>query len=290
MNTYDLFVEVVELQSFSAAAKKLHRSPSSISKQISLLEQKLGIQLFNRTTRSLSVTHAGSVYYKHCKDIAQRMTEAELELKDLSDDTKGKLTITWPDVLSDSKVAEVLGRFSKQYPDIKLNIKVSTDILNLTENHIDFAFRVSELDDSSLIAIKLTHIQPLVCAAPEIISSNDQLESMKALLDLPLLIPTYINLAQKLRLHFPDIKNLDKEKYHEVDDIHALCSLAKQGMGATFLFRHMVEKELEEGTLVDLTENLPLPASPIYLVYSQHSYMPKTARYFIDFFKAELLN
>lgn len=290
MNTYDLFVEVVELKSFSAAAKKLHKSPSSISKQMSQLEQKLGVQLFNRTTRSLSITHAGSVYYQHCKDIAQRMADAELKLKDLSDDTSGKLTITWPEVLSNSQITEVLGRFCKKYPDIKVDIKVSTDILNLTENHIDFAFRVSELEDSSLIAIKLTSIQPLVCVAPEVSEYSDHLQTMKALPELPLLLPTYINFAQKLRQLFPDISHLDKERYHKVDNIHALYYLAKQGMGATILFKHMVEKDLEEGSLVDLTKNLPLPASAIYLMYSKQNYMPKAARYFVDFFKAELMN
>ena len=106
MNTYDLFVEVVKFKSFSEAAKKLHRSPSAISKQISQLEQKLNTQLIDRTTRSLSVTEAGRIYYEKCLDISARMQDAEAELKELSEEPQGIINITWPTALSYSKVRE----------------------------------------------------------------------------------------------------------------------------------------------------------------------------------------
>ena len=219
MNTYDIFIESVELQSFSAAAKKLHLSPSTVSKQITLLEQKLGVQLFNRTTRSLSTTQAGELYYKRCKDISQRMDDAASELKDLSSETNGKLNITWPNVLSNSEIAGVLGNFCQKYPDIKLNIRISTELLNLTEERIDFAFRVSKLTDSTMVAIELFSIQPLIVATPELVARYGTPASIKELMNLPHILPTYINLAQKLRAAFPEISLLDKEKYHLIKNV-----------------------------------------------------------------------
>ncbi|MFT6908000.1 MAG: DNA-binding transcriptional LysR family regulator [Oleiphilaceae bacterium] len=108
MNSYDIFVEVVKLKSFSAVAKKFHRSPSAISK----LEQKLNVQLVDRTTRSLSVTEASKLYYERCQDISSRMHDAEAELKELSDEPSGTINVTWPTAISYSRVVDVLSDFT----------------------------------------------------------------------------------------------------------------------------------------------------------------------------------
>jgi len=179
----------------------------------------------------------------------------------------------------------VVGKFCHQYPDIKLNIKISTELLNLTEERIDFAFRVSKLTDSTMVAIELFSLQPLFVATPELVTRYGMPASIKELMSLPHILPTYINLAQKLRAVFPEICLLDKEKYHEVDEISALYSLAKEGVGAAFLFKHVVEKDLEEGTLIDLTKELALPKTPVYLVYPKLNFMPKNMRLFVDFMK-----
>ncbi len=289
MNSYDMFIEVVELKSFSAAAKKLHLSPSTISKQIGLLEHRLGVQLFKRTTRSLATTQAGDMYYARCKDISARMEEAEAEIKDLSSQSSGKIHVTWPSVLSGSPIVDAVSEFCEMHPGIKVDVKVSNAMLNLTEEHVDFAFRVAELEDSSLVAIKLASIQPLVCAHPKLVAEygipTDFLEAMK----YPQLIPTYYNLAQILRTRYPDFPRLDLDKHHTVDDIFALYHLAKTGMGATFIFKHMVAQELADGSLIDITQHDTLPTRSVYLVYPKLDYTPKPKRLFIDFLKTKFL-
>lgn len=289
MNAYNIFVEVVELESFSAAAKKLHRSPSAISKQINLLEQKLDVQLLNRTTRSLSVTEAGRIYYQRCKDISQRMNDAETELRDFSGEPSGIINITWPDVLSNSKLVDVLSEFTQKYPSIKTRVHVAQEILNLTDENLDFAFRVAPapLVDSSMIAIKVFNIEPVMCATPDCIARCGMPETMEQLASIPHIFASHLNLPKRARQLFPLLK-LDFNAHHQASNAEALYNMAIRGMGAAVLFRHAVKTELEEGALIDLTANHKLEPIPVYLMYQRLNYTPNKIRCFIDFFKSRI--
>jgi len=285
MNSYEVFVSVVKQGSFSKAAKFLHRTPSAISKQMSALEQKLDVRLFDRNTRALSITEAGKVYYERCKYINQKISDAEDEIKSLSSETAGIIRLTWSNSLSHSKVVDVLSEFTKQYPKIILDIEVTNNNVNLTDENIDFAFRQGPLDDSSLVAIQLFNIVPVFCANPDFVGIHGMPQTMDALLNLPLSIPSYINLPQKTREHYPEFKWTNLGNAHRVSDIFALKSIAQKGLSASFLFRHMVEKELQDGSLVDICPIKNLPELPVYLVYQNTDYMPLKNRKFIDTFK-----
>lgn len=289
MNTYETFVTVVKLGSFSAAAKKLCRSPSAISKKISFLEQKLNAQLFDRTTRTLVITEAGKLYYEHCLDISQRISKAEDELKEFSGEPNGSITITWPNAISTSNIVTALSTFTDAYPNIKVNINVTNDSVNLIDESIDFAFRMAPLVDSTMVAIELFKITPVICATPEFIKKFGSPKNLQALSKMPLLLLNHANLIQKFWKNLPGMKNLSIEEQHRVNDINAIYNMAKQGMGATFIFRHTIEKELNEGSLVDLMPHLKLPEIPVYLMYHKFNYTPKKMRAFIDFFKQRYL-
>ena len=285
MNSYDIFVEVVKLKSFSAVAKKLHRSPSAISKHISQLEQKLNVQLVDRTTRSLSVTEAGKLYFERCQDISARMHDAETELKELNDEPRGTINLTWPTAISSSRVVDVLSDFTAKYPGIKVNLNVSLNVLNLTDDEIDIAFRSGPLNDVPMIATTLFSMQPIFCAAPKAIERFGFPQTVKELANFPLLVQSDINIFKKARAAFPDFKDAVMVEQHRANDLNTNIQFAKKGMGATFLFRHMVDDELLDGTLVQLIPDIPLPPVPVHLMYQKLNYMPKRVRYFIDFFK-----
>jgi DNA-binding transcriptional LysR family regulator len=285
MNSYDIFVEVVKLKSFSAVAKKFHRSPSAISKHISQLEQKLNVQLVDRTTRSLSVTEAGQLYYERCMDISIRMQDAEAELKELSDEPRGTINITWPTAISYSRVVDVLSEFTAKYPGIKVNLNVSLNVLNLTDDNIDIAFRSGPLNDSPMIAMTIFSMQPVFCAAPSAVERFGFPQTLKELSQWPMLVQSNINILKKVRTSFPDLKDVVLIDQHNTNDLVANMQMAKKGMGVTFLFRHMVDKELADGSLVQLIPDVPMPPVPVHLMYQKLNYMPKKIRYFIDFFK-----
>ncbi|TNC82177.1 MAG: hypothetical protein C9356_05860 [Oleiphilus sp.] len=286
MNTYDVFVEVVKQKSFSAAAKKLHRSPSAISKQIGLLEEKLNVKLVDRTTRSLAVTEAGQTYYERCLDISARIQEAEAELRDLSDEPRGTVNITWPPMISFSKATRVLSDLTFKYPKIHVNLSVDSSILNLTEENIDIAFRTGVLPDSQMISTMLFSMQPIFCATPEAISHFGFPETIDDLAKFPLITQNNIEIQKKARALNPDLKDLVTLEHHTTNDLVTNLELMKQGMGTTVVFKHMIEKELEQGSLVRVIPNIDIPAVPVHLLYQNLDYMPKKIRYFIDAFKA----
>lgn len=285
MNSYDIFVEVVKLQSFSSAAKKLHRSPSAISKHISQLEQRLNVQLIDRTTRSLSVTEAGRIYYERCLEICSRMQDAETELKDYSEEPSGTINVTWPPMMSFSKATKVLSDFTYQYPKIHVNLSVDPSVLNLTDENIDIAFRSGILPDSQMIAIKLFEMQPIFCATPGAVERFGFPQTVKELATFPMIAQSNIEIQKKARAMHPDFRELALIKHHATDDLVTNLELMKQGMGTTVVFKHMIEKELEEGTLVQVIPDVKIPKLPVHMMYQKLTYMPKKIRYFIDYFK-----
>lgn len=286
MNIYQTFITVVELGSFSAAASKLHRSPSSISKKIGLLESRLNVQLFDRTTRSLAVTEAGRLYYQSCKDIVRHIEKAESEISELSDEASGTINLTWPNAISTSPVVKVLGEFSRAYPNIKLKVNVSNHHENLIDANIDFAFRLQPVVDSSLIAIELFKISPVICASPTFIKEHGAINTLEELVEKPLVLLDNAQAIQKIRKTLP---GLDPSKHHLVNDINALHNMALQGQGVTIIFKHMVENNLLDGRLINLMPELNFPGQPVYLMYHQLDYKTKKVSAFINFFKQRFL-
>lgn len=286
MNSYDVFISVVKLGSFSKAAKVLHRSPSAISKQVGIIEQQLNVQLIDRSTRTLSLTEAGQIYYKRCREITQKISDTETELKDFSGEPSGKITMTWANSLSYSKLIAVLTEFSIRYPKITFDVKVTNDYVNLSYEHVDIAFRQGPLEDSSMVAIKLFDIEAVICASPSFLERHGTPDSLSELLALPLAIPSYINFPQKMRPYFPDLKGFNIKNMHRIGDISALHQMAREGLAAALSFRHIVERELEDGSLIDITPIKTIPTFPVFLVYQQKSYMPQKLRVFIDTFKS----
>lgn len=289
MNIYEIYITVVKQGGFTAAAKKLHRSPSSISKKMSLLEERLNVQLFDRTTRNLEITEAGKLYYQRCLDIAQRIADAEKELCGLSEKPAGSITITWPNALSSSGLTEVLGKFCATYPDIKVDVIVDNNQVNLIDQKIDFAFRLDPTVDSSMIAIELFRIAPVVCASPEYLERFNEPQSIDDLAKMPLLLLNNPSAIQKFWKSLPGLKNLDLEEHNRVSDINALYYMAKQGLGVTLMFRHMIDDALSTGQLVELLPEHDWPSQPVYLMFHKSNYVTEKIRTFLAYFKEHYL-
>ena len=285
MNIYETFVTVVKLGSFSAAAKSLHRSPSSISKKMSQLEDNLNTQLFDRSTRDLSVTEAGKKYFERCVEISKLINEAESELNDLTGSQSGLLKLTWPNSISSSSIVDTVQRFSEAYPEITLDIKVANEHINLIDENIDFAFRMDPKTDSAMIAIELMQPKPVICASKTLIKKYGNIKGIEDLSRLPLLLLDNNAAIQNFWKSLPGFENLNIVNHHRINDINALCQMVVKGFGASLLFEHMISAELSDGSLVRLAPELQLPSQSVYLMYNPLNYKTKQQSLFIDFFK-----
>lgn len=182
LNDTLVFVCVVRLGSFTAAAHALQIPKTTVSRRVRELEQAIGVQLLRRTTRQLSLTEAGAVYYEQCKSIADTLEHAERAVHQLRDGPRGWLRVTVPFSFGVSWFAPLLAGFRQAYPEIRLEILASHVPLDLVGEEIDVALRLGALPDSSLIARRLASFATGIYVAPEYLARHGAPQTPEELL------------------------------------------------------------------------------------------------------------
>lgn len=174
LNDTLIFVRVVEHGSFVGAAKALRLPKTTVSRKVQELEMRLGAQLLHRTTRKLGLTEAGNVYFEHCQRIARELDEAESAVSQLQEGPRGWLRITAPYSLGIERIAPMLGEFHARHPEVRVDMVLSNEPLDLIDREIDVALRIGALPDSNLIARKLATLRTQVYASPEYIDQHGE--------------------------------------------------------------------------------------------------------------------
>jgi len=169
LNDTLIFVKVVELGSFIAAAKALRLPKTTVSRKVQELEARLGAQLLHRTTRKLGLSEAGSVYFEHCQRIARGLEEAESAVGQLQDGPRGWLRVSAPYTAGITWIAPLLGQFHAQYPDVRVELSLSNEQVDLIDGEVDLALRLGSLPDSNLVARRLAVFRTQVYASPSYI-------------------------------------------------------------------------------------------------------------------------
>ena len=287
LDEYQAFVTIVELKSLSKAAQALHLSPSAISKKLTQLEDSLSVTLLERSTRSLAVTDVGKLFYKDCKSILASVTEAEERLVDNQKRIMGKLTLSCPRVLLQPQFFHMLNQFKQQHPDIKFDVSVSNEIEDLIDGQIDFAFRIAPLKDSRLTAIPFLETRPVFCASPKYIEKHGKPKNLLDLKKHTAIIPTYLNLSDRIRQLFPNQGGTpDLELFDTTDDVYALYQWVKQGGGISMMLDVMINEDINDGVLKPLFPELPFPTQKAQLLFNKTQYQPKKMVLFRKFIRA----
>ena len=167
LNDTLIFVKVVEQGSFIAAANVLRLPKTTVSRKVKDLETRLGAQLLHRTTRKLGLTEAGNIYYEHCQRIARELNEAASAVSQLHAGPRGWLRFTAPYSIGIDKISPLLGEFHAQYPEIRVEMLLANDTLDLISGEIDVALRIGNLPDSNLVARRLSTLRTQVYASPK---------------------------------------------------------------------------------------------------------------------------
>jgi len=282
-SAYQTFTTIVETGSLAGAAKRLNLSPSAISKQLSTLEERLGVKLLQRSTRSLQLTDAGELYHLRCLRIMQVIDEAESEVREIGNLVQGTLTLSIPEVLATPRIARLLHEFCANQPGLTLDIRVSNEVENLIAKQVDIAFRVGPLEDSRLVSVPLMQTQSVICAAPSYIDEYGVPDSLAQLTERRFLVPSYLNIAQ----HVPGIldtgSNLDLERHIRCDSATMMLEMTKAGMGIAIMLHTLAEQAINSGELIKLFPEQSLEPVPVHMVYISRDYMPQKLRLFIDF-------
>jgi len=279
------FVDIVDQQGFSAAARKVGRSKALMSKYVRELEDELGILLLNRTTRQFSLTEAGEVFHKSALEILQKVGDLQDTVREAGKGHKGRLRISAPRSLTDLEIGLPIVEFATAYPDITIDINLDDAMVDMVEEGYDVAIRISRLTDSALIAKKLSDFRMVLCATPQFIKDHGEPKTPQDLGDFICIVDT--NLMRRANWCFLDD---DGQEFSvavrgniEVNSPEVARRAALAGLGITLVPEFSIEQELESGALVSMLEDRIPSGGGIYAVYPHRRHVPGKVRVFVDF-------
>lgn len=174
IDTLRLFIQTARDNSFSQTARRLSIAPSSVSRSIDQLEQRLGVRLFQRSTRRISLTEAGNQYLTDINPLLEELAKAEANLKDQQSALRGELRITASPSFGVSILSPLLHQFRTLYPELKLHLNLTDKIVDLIDQSVDMAVRQGPLPDSTLVAERLMNSRYRICASPNYLQTYGQ--------------------------------------------------------------------------------------------------------------------
>lgn len=278
-------VAVAETNSFTAAGKRLAVSTAHVSRQINALEERLGAKLFYRTTRKVTSTEVGAIYYQHCRQLLDSLEEAEQAVTSLQSTPRGHLRLTCSVAYGDLFIAPIVNEFISRYSELSVQMICTNQLMDLVQEGIDLAIRFGQLKDSSLLARKLAPRTLYVCGSPEYFSRHGQ----------PHTLP-------ELELHNCLLGTLDYWSFFENGKTRAvkvegnwrcnsgpaLLDAALRGLGLVQLPDYYVAEHLQSGSLVAVLDSYREPDSAVWAVYPPNRHLSPKVRLLVDFLRERI--
>lgn len=287
LGSIELFCQAAEHGSFTKAAAHLGLTPAAVSRSVARIEQRLGVRLFTRTTRQIRLTEAGTAYFLQCRQALSQLLDAERELAGHQVELSGVVRVSVPTTYGHFRVLPLLPTFRKLYPKVRIDVHVGNRNIDFAEEGFDLAVRVRAPADSNLIARRLENAPLAVVAAPDYLQqagtplSIDDLARHEC---IQFCLPsTGRPVPWQLMLDGVEQAVETAGSYCCYEDVLAGVSLARAGAGVFQTLRFVVERELSEGSLVELLRPYGGCLRPVSLLYPHGKYLPLRTRAFIDF-------
>lgn len=281
-------VSIADEGSLTAAAGSLGTSLAAVVRTLAQLEAHLGVRLFNRTTRRVSLTEEGQHYVESSRQLLTAIEEAESALTTDAVEPRGQLTITAPVLYGQMHVAPSVTRFVQRYDKVRVNLLLSDRRANLLEDHIDVGIRVGALDDSSLIAQHLCSVRRIVVASPGYLDRHGVPHHPSDLLKANCL--RFSNGAGPWWTFYENAKPFKVSvsgnlKFNCTAPAIQACTA---GLGFGMFFSYQVAQQLESNQLHVVLEPFESPPKPINLVYPHARLLPARVRFFTEWIRREL--
>ncbi|PCR93139.1 LysR family transcriptional regulator [Pseudomonas fluorescens] len=285
-----VYVKVVEAGSMTKAALQCEMSTTMVGNHLRALEQRLGVQLLQRTTRRQRLTEFGTVYYQRCLEVLGLVTDSERLAEQTMDEPRGLLRITAPLTFGVERLAPALSEFSLQYPQVKMDVVLTNRRPDLMESGLDVAFRLGHFEQSNLIARPLIDYTLTVCASPEYVARRGMPLTPEDLQQHDCLSFAYPagddwqSVEKRWRLSGPDGEiMIDVSGPMLMNTSAGLHQAARTGMGIVMLPDALVEQDLRDGKLVTVIPDYQPPSRPLHLLYAQDRYRLPKLRRFVEF-------
>lgn len=279
------FVYVAENESFTLASKKMAISTAQVSRQISALEKRLNIKLFYRTTRKVSLTEEGRIFYQHCRSVLDGLEEAERTITNLQSTPHGKIKLTAPVTYGEQHILPLVNNFMQQYSDVEVSANLSNQQIDLVEEGYDLAIRLGKLNDSSMMAKKLGKRTNYVCASPAYLEKHGIPNTLSELNKHSCLLGTldYWHFCDEGRE-----KNIRVTGRLRYNSGYSLTDAALKGLGIVQLPDYYVRGHLQSGQLITLLDNYRVPDEGIWALYPQNRHLSLKIRLLVDYLTEQL--
>jgi DNA-binding transcriptional LysR family regulator len=284
-----VFVRVVEKRSFTRAGRVLGLTASGVSRAVSRLEERLGVRLLDRTTRSVGLTTDGAAYYERCARALRELEDAEGALAETRGSVSGLLRVDVPSVLGRHVVAPALHRFLDAHPRLSVELTVRDHIIDPVAEGVDIVVRMAALRETELVHKRLGALHFVVVASPAYLARNGRPKAPSDLRDHQtfgfLAGPTPI--PWRFRTNGRELTLQPSGRLHS-NSIDALLRAVRGGLGICQILAAHIEHELHRGQLEILLEDHERPALEVHALYAREkAHLPKV-RAFLDFMQREL--
>lgn len=282
----EVFARVATLGSLSAAARALGMSQTMATKHVAAIEERLGVKLFHRTTRSLNLTEAGRMYLEAVDTILNDFAEAEAKVSVSAREVQGRLRLNAPVSFGIREIAPILPRLSSLHPKLEIDLGLNDRYVNLVEEGWDLVIRIGELTDSSMIARRLAPCSMAVCASPDYLKRRGKPKRITDLTGHNCLGYTLSRMVGADRWHFgaDGKKSVAITGTMQANNGDALVAAAVAGQGIIYQPRFLVRDELKRRSLVELKLDHPAIAlGGIYAAYPSDRRPPAKVRATINF-------
>ena len=280
-----VFVKVVELSSFTAAAEALESSQPVVSKAVTRLEERLGARLLNRTTRRLSLTEAGSELYRRSVRALEEIENAELEVARFQTEPRGTLRVSAPMSFSILHLGSAIPRFLDRYPGVAVELIHDDRQVDLVDEGYDVAIRIGRLQDSNLVARRITPCRQVMCAAPAYLAKRGAPERPEDLLEHNCIVYTLLSTPREWRLTDAAGESHSVPVNGSLHSNNGLVNRAAAiaGAGIVLLPTFYVCDQLRSGELKPVLCSFRPQDLAVYAVYPERRNLTPKVRAFVDF-------
>jgi len=284
LTSMEMFVRVVDLGGFKAAAEASGISTTMAGNHIKALEHRLGAKLLNRTTRRQSLTEIGARYYDQCVDALARIEAAEVEAQEMRSRPRGRLKISAPVTLGSHLLTPIFADYLRAQPEVEIDLQLNDRLVDLAEEGFDAAFRFGELQDSGLVARRLEDLGRTVCASPAYLAKHGIPAEPGDLADHSCLVFRYVQPERDWRFHGPQgTREVRVQGQMTINNGSALLRAALAGAGVAMLPDYLAAEDVAVGRLARLFPEYDLTRAPLQLVYLPDRQMTPKMRSFVEF-------
>lgn len=280
------FCRVVEAGSFSAAAAAVNVSHTVVSRQVRQLENRLGVQLLNRTTRKLALTEPGRSYYERARRILDDLQDADLAMAQHHSTPAGRLRINAPMAFGTLDLALWLPRFLDRYPELQVELVCNDRHVDLIEDGFDVGLRLArDMPDSTLVARKLATMTTLLVASPSYLQRHGTPVVPADLARHNCLTYTIVPRPQEWTFVMPDgdLHTVTVRGSLQANTGVALRQAALGGIGIATTASFIVQNDLAQESLIPVLPDYPMRSRSLYAVYPQSHHLPAKVRAFVEF-------